>query len=291
MGCGDLDLWASNNADGLTGELFDVLACGTCGLGHTSPTPSDMRTYYARYHGGRHGLTGNIAVSRRLRRLNKVLDGAGAGRMLLDVGCGDGSFLLAAQRQGWRVAGTEIEPTVATARGLPVTPDLPDGIFDAITFWHSLEHLDDPLYALKRARAVLAPAGVLMLAVPNFAGRQARRYGRHWLHLDVPRHLFHFTEASIARLLAAADLRPVRVWHSEWEYDAIGYSQSFLTSQTGTANVLFDALTGRGVRSWWQVAAGVGLTLGAIPLAASDARLSAGGTLVVAATSTADRGS
>ena len=48
----------SEVTDPQTRELFSVLRCDGCGLGHTSPQPSDLGRYYGpSYHGGRHGFT------------------------------------------------------------------------------------------------------------------------------------------------------------------------------------------------------------------------------------------
>ncbi|MGC8827162.1 MAG: glycosyltransferase, partial [Anaerolineae bacterium] len=76
--------------------------------------------------------------------------------------------------------------------------------FDAITFWHSLEHTLSPHTALAEAWRLLRPAGRLLLEVPNLDSRQARVFGRWWVHLDVPRHRCNFTPAALRRLLQDA---------------------------------------------------------------------------------------
>ena len=60
-------------------------------------------------------------------------------------------------------------------------------------FWHSLEHLPEPGEAIRHASRLLAPGGVVVVAVPNGASLQARAFGDRWLHLDRPRHLVHLT--------------------------------------------------------------------------------------------------
>jgi SAM-dependent methyltransferase len=73
-----------------------------------------------------------------------------------------------------------------------------------------LEHLHDPLAALKRARRLLRPGGlVAVLFVPRFDSREAQRFGPRWLALDLPRHLTHFSDATFRALAAAAGLRVV----------------------------------------------------------------------------------
>ena len=43
--------------------------------------------------------------------------------------------------------------------------------------------------------------GVFQMTVPNWTSWQSRLTGPAWLHLDVPRHLYHFTPPTLARLL------------------------------------------------------------------------------------------
>jgi SAM-dependent methyltransferase len=278
--------------DPQTRERFRLLRCGGCGLGHTDPRPDDLAPYYGpAYHGGRHGVTDRICTRRRVRFLASAA-GPGAGRRLLDVGCGDGSFLIAARGEGWTVAGVEMNPSLAREAGLDARETIEEaaglGPFDAVTLWHSLEHLPDPRGAAVRLAGLLAPGGALLVAVPDAGGLQARVFGRRWLHLDVPRHLYHFDAGSLARLLEGAGLRPERWRHQEFEYDLMGLAQSASNAVFPVPNVFLNRLMGRptGVGPALEaaaVAAGAlltGLLLPAVPLAAAAGR---GGTLVVAA--------
>jgi SAM-dependent methyltransferase len=277
--------------DSLTAERFRVDRCSKCGVGQTMPFPADLQPYYALYHGDRHGLTGRYRVYKRLRLLRRLASGR-KGNRLLDVGCGDGSFLLAAQRAGWQVCGTELKPEVPLAAGLDVRLEIDQfgsgPSFDYITFWHSLEHLTDPCQALERAHDRLHPNGLLLISVPDNGGWQARLYGRHWVHLDVPRHLFHFDRSSLGRLLQMTGFRKVGEWHLELEYDLLGWSQSALNVIGPEANLFFHSLTGKEVRVGKTVQAahlGLGLVLSAaaLPLVITSSAFRRGGTLVVAA--------
>ncbi len=270
---------------------FDVMRCEGCGLGITDPMPGDLSPYYENYHGGRHGAS---AVRCNKRRIS-VLAGFTSARKpgsLLDIGCGDGGFLLAARKGGWRVLGTELNPFPARHRGIDVVKDIgeiPEGsLFDCITFWHSLEHLRDPLKILKSVRRRLAPKGVLLVAVPNFDGIQARLFGRRWFHLDVPRHLYHYNKTSLSGLLHATGFRPAWWRHQELEYDLIGWPQSALNCLLPTPNVFLDVLMGRtpacsAAEKLASVAAGAILTAFAVPLVAMGSFINRGATLIVAA--------
>lgn len=278
--------------DPQTLEHFAIAACERCGLGHTTPQPEDLQPYYGEtYHGGRHGFTARYCVRRRLR-LVRAAAGAGRGRRLLDVGCGDGAFLLGAQAAGWNVMGTEMNPALARAAGLLVQETIDDARahapFDCVTLWHSLEHMRDPHATLKSLAKLLAPEGFILVAVPDAEGLQARVFGAGWFHLDVPRHLYHFGAASLEHLLDATGFAIVRRWHQEFEYDLFGWSQSALNRLIPAPNLFFNRLTGRRAAAGkGQVAAsylaGAALSALALPFTAIGALSRRGGTLIVAA--------
>src|SRR2546430_10461084 len=52
---------------------------------------------------------------------------------------------------------------------------------------------------LRECARRLAPGGLLIANVPNFSSWQSRFAGSKWTHLDVPRHLVHYTPQSMAR--------------------------------------------------------------------------------------------
>ena len=286
--------------DPQTREHFSIAACEACGLGHTLPQPENLQPFYGpAYHGGRHGFTDRYCVRRRLRIVAAATaaagDGrAGGGRRLLDVGCGEGTFLLGARDLGWKVIGTEMNPAMARAAGLDVRGTIEEvqkaneAPFDCITLWHSLEHMRDPRLTLRSLAKLLAPGGLLVVAVPDAGGLQARLFGPRWFHLDVPRHLYHFNQRSLKHLLEAAGFAIVRRWHQEFEYDLLGWSQSALNLLMPEPNIFFNSLTGRhtGVGKSQPAASYVlGIMLSALALPATTAGTLSrrGGTLIVAA--------
>jgi SAM-dependent methyltransferase len=137
------------------------------------------------------------------------------------VGCGSGAFLLALREAGWRPHGIEISAlAVAAARsagldevraGDLLDAGYPDGRFDAVRFWHSLEHVQSPRRQLNEARRVLRPSGTLTIGVPNFASLLSKRAGDRWYYLDVPRHLWHFEPRTLAELVERCGFRVTRV--------------------------------------------------------------------------------
>lgn len=216
---------------GAPGE-FSVVGCASCGLAFTQPRlrPEDFATYYPQsYSAYEPNTSARRSLGERLGDLQRqavVRFGPyrevwrrGPGR-ILDVGCGVGDLAALFARHGWSAAG--IEPSAqaaehARAAGVEaVTGTLadapwPEGEFDAITFNHSLEHIDDPAEAVAQAARLLKPGGLLAIAVPNFGSWQRRRFGSAWFQLDLPRHLQHFDRGSLSALVEAAGLRVVDV--------------------------------------------------------------------------------
>jgi 2-polyprenyl-3-methyl-5-hydroxy-6-metoxy-1,4-benzoquinol methylase len=92
---------------------------------------------------------------------------------LLDVGCGTGEFLEVARKAGFAATGIEPSETackIARQKSGVICGELKDIIlgesfFDVVTLWSVLEHLPDPLPALKKIYSVLKPDGILALRV------------------------------------------------------------------------------------------------------------------------------
>ncbi len=144
-----------------------------------------------------------------------------SGNTALDIGCGDGRFLAALQKGGWRVTGTETDPaaaalarkrTGATIYESPIPPTEGDEKYDLISLLHVLEHVADPRETLTGARERLRPGGKLLLVLPNADSLEAALFGTSWYHLDLPRHFWAFSPGSLVRLVETCgfEVRDVR---------------------------------------------------------------------------------
>lgn len=204
---------------------YTVVRCLGCGLAYLRPRPTPeaaARCYPDSYSGsGRGGFIEVLDAAYRRRQHGEVARWL-AGRRplrgrLLDVGCGAGDLLAALRADGWSVQGVEPQALgAARARGehgLEVLTGrfedvrLPEGSFDAVVFSGVFEHLHDPVAALCRARALLAPGGlVAVLFLPMLDSPEARLLGPRWMALDLPRHLTHFEEATFTEMARKAGL-------------------------------------------------------------------------------------
>jgi SAM-dependent methyltransferase len=288
---GALQLALAGVRDPQSDEAFDVVRCSRCQLGITTPAPEDLEPYYGtRYYGGRHWITRRYCAWRRMRVIQQTTRDI-APSTLVDIGCGDGSFLLEARQAGWTVLGTEVNDRIPSP-GLEIWGSLDDlkarAPFGCVTLWHSLEHLRHPTEALADLAAMLVPGGTFVVAVPDSRGLQARLFGQHWLHLDVPRHLYHFSLSSLRAAFEQAGLDVTRVWHHEAEYDWFGWIQSALNRIMPRPNILFDALTRRPRRVSRALVAANAVLAGLLLLPAFVATVVStwagqGGTIIVAA--------
>lgn len=140
---------------------------------------------------------------------------------LLDFGCGAGAFLRRMRDLGWSVEGVDASSAAARAvtaeTGISVhVGSLPHVAlcgrqFELVTMWASLEHVHDPRRIVREARNLLRPGGRLVVAVPNFESWSRRAFGEQWYGIQVPRHLTHFTPATLAMLLATEGFRVERI--------------------------------------------------------------------------------
>lgn len=132
------------------------------------------------------------------------------GQQLLDIGSGNGGFLLKARDAGWQVIGVDPDPkAVSTVRALGV--DVYEGdidalsheieSFDAITLNHVVEHVHEPRKLLLEINRLLKPNGTLYIATPNIKSIGVKIFGKNWRGIESPRHLILFNVSSLKELL------------------------------------------------------------------------------------------
>ncbi|RZL33808.1 MAG: class I SAM-dependent methyltransferase [Pedobacter sp.] len=145
--------------------------------------------------------------------LNKIKKLNPSSNTLFDFGSGKGLFLKFAKEKGYTVKG--VESSVPRARyakdhfGLEINSDYyKQGMvfgekFDVLTMFHVLEHIHLSENLLNNLiTANLKLNGTLVIEVPNFNSWQSKWAGNRWLHLDVPRHISHFTPAILKKVIA-----------------------------------------------------------------------------------------
>lgn len=207
-------------------DTYTDLKCETCGTVRLSPRPNAAamnRAYgpqtYARAEDGETGTSGlahrlDVFFDRQAQRATDAfakLAAPDVPRRVLDVGCGDGRFLHALQTRGWDGVGLETGAQaagLARRRAAPFaiygTPleeaNLPAQSFGMVSLLHVLEHVPNPRETLQTCYDLLAPGGMLLLALPNAGSIEAKLFGATWYPLDLPRHYWGFNPKTLLRL-------------------------------------------------------------------------------------------
>jgi SAM-dependent methyltransferase len=159
-----------------------------------------------------------------------TLEMVGAERDVLELGCGAGAMTRAMAEIGCKVVGVEMDPVAAEhARPhadqvvvgdlvtLDLAAELGEGRFDVLVFGDVLEHLPDPLAALRKLRPLLRPGGHIVVSVPNVAHGDVRlallsgRFDYASLGLLDATHLRFFTWDTLRTLLQDAGFVSVEV--------------------------------------------------------------------------------
>jgi SAM-dependent methyltransferase len=234
-----------------TGEVFSIARCRTCGISQTLPQPAKERiaSYYTEdYYPASAG--GPQARRSQLEKLALVRKTSTSGR-LLDIGTGVGLFLREAQEAGFSAEGVEISATTAALgrdqlgveihTGDFLTIPLSPSSYDIVTLWHSLEHFHQPREVLGKIARLLKPGGRVVIAVPNINSLQARLFRSRWYHLDVPRHLFHFTPDTLTALLRDAGFTVSSVHFASGEHNWGGILGSVMRLSPPSESLLHKA--------------------------------------------------
>ncbi len=207
--------------------LFRCTSCG-CVFQHPLPEASTLEKFYPQEYWWSEEQKRPSLPSRLFLKLEKIyrefvvadhvryLDSCAGksltdGKLLLDIGCGSGTFLHVAQSRGFVPHGMDISAQAVEianrqygfpARQGEIGKNVWNGQqFDFVTMFHVLEHHPDPRLAVKFAGALLKPGGMLIIQVPNISSLQARLFGNFWYGLDVPRHVINYTPEALGFLL------------------------------------------------------------------------------------------
>ena len=199
---------------------YHVVRCPSCGFLYRHPgiRPERLGELYADRYGR---FLGGDYERDRVRRYRLVMDAFapvfadGAGRRLLDFGCGHGLFLEEAHARGFEPYGVDLSPdAVESARRKPSgrhayvgapqdVPEIAAGGFDVVTLWSVLAHLATPVQDLGTLRGLLAPQGVLLVLTVNANSLALKAHRDAWNGFT-PNHLKFFSPATLPALLRRA---------------------------------------------------------------------------------------
>ena len=209
------------------GGRAEFVSCSGCGLvfRDPAPTPAGLDQFYASVYmtPEYRALEGFAIADPRqelagtLKYMEHLADEVEAFRQppgrILDAGCAFGGFLMEMRARGWECTGVEPFADAAAfcseqlgiyvlAGGLDHA-ELPENQFDVITLWEVIEHLSQPVRALRRAASLARPGALLALTTPNPNSPAALVTGERWIGWKPPTHLclfdFHTSRALLER--------------------------------------------------------------------------------------------
>jgi len=247
----------------VSGHSFDIMQCVQCSLCFTQDAPdaAHIGPYYKSEEYISHTDTSKGMVNRLYQKVRKrtlkskrkliqQTTGLLKGN-LLDVGSGTGAFVNEMKQNGWEVKGLEPDEDARAVakKTFDVSLDtmnelwsLETGTYNAITLWHVLEHVHDLQAYMARLNELLAENGKLIIAVPNYTSKDAQLYGSYWAAWDVPRHLYHFSPASMNLLAEKHNLKIIN-YKPMW-FDSFYVSMLSSKYKTGATKLLGAFLSG-----------------------------------------------
>jgi len=205
----------------VSGELYHVKKNTEFDMLVTVPVPKNLGDYYKSENYISHTDSKKSVLDKvyqsvkniTLKRKLKVINSFGTStKNILDVGAGTGDFLKVCKDNSWNVFGTEPDldaRNIAAKKEIILHKDLSkikNSKFDVITLWHVLEHVENLQKYISELENLLSEKGRLIIAVPNYKSYDAKYYKQHWAAFDVPRHLWHFSQTSIAKLFSEVDM-------------------------------------------------------------------------------------
>jgi SAM-dependent methyltransferase len=232
------------------GTSYHINQCLNCGTIYTENENLDIeKSYYVNYRKYT-GIANLILDIISLFNVSKWLRKFPDTRNVLEIGSGNGKMLKFFSNKGKYVLGTEMNKKIADEikanTGLNIIPeyDLVNSKikFDLIFLYHVLEHLVNPNQILDRLKKLLNVDGTIIITVPNTDSFQYKLFKKNWVHLDPPRHLFHFNFDSFKFLMNSNNLTVVASKSSSTFYDFYGWFESILNSifkEKNTINKIF----------------------------------------------------
>jgi len=176
-------------------KKHQLLRCSSCSLVWLKdpPSPSEMGEHYGEAY-DRAISTASKTSEHWFGRRDAVLHFKASGA-LLDLGCGTGGFLSAIKGPSWQLYGVEMsEYAAAIAHDRCGAQVFVGDVLDAPFQPNSFDAV------LAQVAKWLKPGGVFYTMMPNIDSAATRIFRSYWYALELPRHLYHFSPATLKML-------------------------------------------------------------------------------------------
>jgi 2-polyprenyl-3-methyl-5-hydroxy-6-metoxy-1,4-benzoquinol methylase len=228
------------------------------------PTLDTISFYYPENYGPYHGTKVKIGVNeassrplwkhivRRVFQFNTYRLPVMKPGLMLEIGCASGAFMHQMAKEGWDVEGVEFSQSASkNARDLgysiytgPLeTTPIPKTAYDLIVGWMVLEHLHDPILALRKLNYSIKPNGWLVVSVPNAGALEFRLFKEAWYGLQLPTHLYHYTPKTLRVMLERSGWKVEKIYHQRILYNlfpSVGYLLADLGLKNSFTNKLIE---------------------------------------------------
>ena len=211
----------SNDAESLgVKNGLEILSCRRCSSVYTPYSPWYSSEFYYETYYWDQNLEPPSFVQSRLEEIIGQFASYRQTNRLLDIGCGAGNLLLAAQKSGWNAQGLDVSPNAVkhvrelgfqVFHGELSDAQFPREQFDVITAAELLEHLPDPRAALQEIARLLRPGGMFWTTTPHARGLAARVLGLKWRCISPPEHLQLFSAHGLKSLMVDVGFRDIRL--------------------------------------------------------------------------------
>jgi len=235
------------------GEIFTYFQCSNCQCLQISNIPEDMSKYYTSHYYSFSRGKKKLQITRLKKNVKKLVNKyavfnegmigkllytvfpepsmrclskipIGKGKRILEIGSGDGGFLLDLAEIGFtNLVGIDpyIEEDIWFNDKVSVfkkTIEDVSGKWDIIIFHHSFEHCEDPETVLRHVSHLLDFDGICIIRAPIVSSFAWEHYGTDWVQIDAPRHVFIPSIRSMELLAEEANLQLIDV-----EYDSTAF--------------------------------------------------------------------
>jgi len=250
------------NTTDIYGDVYELRKCLKCKAVFISPHPTKEqleRAYSSDYYGeGKEkfeDIVEKFIDQFRMYRARQAAKYMSEGDNILDIGCGNGRFLMHVSQYGkFNIYGTEMPGNSAErakrVEGINIKigqidyDDFPNKTFQVITMFHVFEHLTEPKKTLDIISNIIKDDGYLIVSFPNIDSFQAKMFKSKWLHLDPPRHLFFFKPDDFKDIMENYGFTTIKTSFFSIEQNPFGFQQSLLNSIFNKREVLFEYLKG-----------------------------------------------
>ncbi len=212
------------------GIKFMIMECESCNfyfLNIIPETKEELQSLYSSEYGA-YNINFNL-IERLFSKLTSlfvykslyptyfdipILDYEDQNNRMLDIGSGSGMLSTLYSSRGWKVTSLDFNDKlkdlyrnndkVTFVTGDAFHPDFPANTFDLIVASQILEHLSDPIGALRNWHSILKSGGKLIIAMPNFSAFNRLIFHGYWFGgISAPHHLSFFNIESFKKLISS----------------------------------------------------------------------------------------